>query len=78
MYLHSAEIRYQIVCQRLNKFERAMISKKIHPTDELKYEYLELVKISLDLQRKGDMKAYLLNALRAEQIAQKFCVAKRK
>jgi len=39
--------------------------------EKLRNEYLNIVKAGLHLQEKGDLKAYTLNALRAESIAQK-------
>jgi len=38
---------------------------------ELKDEYLKLVKTGLQIQKKGDIKAYTTNAIQAEQVAQK-------
>ena len=37
---------------------------------ELRDEYLKLVKTGLQIQKKGDIKAYTLNAMQAENVAQ--------
>lgn len=39
--------------------------------EKLKSDYLNLVKAGLKLQKKGDIKAYTKNAIRAENLAQK-------
>ena len=45
----------------------------------LKKEYYNLMKLGLDIQKKGDMKAYMINAIRAENIAQKMqAIARRR
>jgi len=38
---------------------------------ELRDEYLRLVKTGLQIQKKGDIKAFTLNAIQAENIAQR-------
>ena len=38
--------------------------------DQLKSEYLKLVKSGLYLQRQGDMHAFTKNAIKAESVAQ--------
>ena len=48
-----------------------MTEKDKQSKERLKSEYLKLVKAGLDIQKKGDITAYKLNALRAEQVAQK-------
>ena len=44
----------------------------------LKKEYYNLMKLGLDIQKKGDMKAYMVNAIRAENIAQQMQAISRK
>ena len=39
--------------------------------EKLKSQYFNLVKKGLQIQNKGDIKAYVNNAIKAEQIAQK-------
>jgi len=39
--------------------------------DQLKSEYLKLVKSGLYLQREGDLNAFTKNAIKAEFVAQK-------
>lgn len=48
-----------------------MTKKDKQSKERLKTEYFKLVKAGLDIQKKGDIKAYTLNAMRQEQIAQK-------
>lgn len=39
--------------------------------EQLRDEYYNLMKLGLDIQKKGDIKAYMINAIHAENIAQK-------
>ncbi|MCG8306627.1 MAG: DUF6435 family protein [Cytophagales bacterium] len=39
--------------------------------EKLRDEYFHLVKLGFDIQERGDIKAYTVNAIRAENIAQK-------
>jgi hypothetical protein len=39
--------------------------------DQLKDQYLNLVKKGLQIQKKGDIKAFVSNAIETEHIAQK-------
>ena len=39
--------------------------------EQLKVQYLGLVKKGLQIQKKGDIKAFVSNAIEKEQIAQK-------
>ena len=39
--------------------------------EQLKKEYYSLMKHGLDIQQKGDINAYMQNAIRAENVAQR-------
>lgn len=39
--------------------------------EQLKAQYFSLVKKGLQIQKKGDIKAFVSNAIKSEQIAQK-------
>ncbi len=54
-----------------------MAQSKETQLEELRTEYLNLVKTGLEIQKKGDIKAYTLNALQAEQVAQQLQAASR-
>ena len=42
-----------------------------NPIEQLKEKYYETVKKGLQIQKQGNIKAFTLNAIEAEQIAQK-------
>ncbi len=44
---------------------------KDHLREQLKDQYLMLVKKGLQIQKKGDIKAFVSNAIETEHIAQK-------
>ena len=44
---------------------------KANLKEQLKNQYINLVKKGLQIQKKGDIKAYVSNAIEAEHIAQK-------
>lgn len=48
-----------------------MTQSKINSKVNLRTEYFNLVEKSIHIQRKGDIKAYAVNALQAEKVAQK-------
>ena len=48
-----------------------MENKIAQRLEQLKTEYLELVKRGLNIQKTGDILAYKMNALKAETLAQK-------
>lgn len=48
-----------------------MTQSKEKSKDNLRIEYIRLVKKGIHIQRKGDISAYTIIALQAENIAQK-------
>lgn len=48
-----------------------MTQSKESVIKELRSKYLKLVKAGLQIQKKGDIKAYTSNAIQAERIAQR-------
>ena len=49
-----------------------MAQSKEKSKDNLRTEYIRLVKKSIQIQRNGDIRAYTINAMRAENVAQQF------
>jgi len=48
-----------------------MTQSKTNSKTKLRTEYFNLVEKSVHIQRRGDIKAYTVNALQAEKVAQK-------
>ncbi|MCK5703710.1 MAG: hypothetical protein KAI29_21280 [Cyclobacteriaceae bacterium] len=48
-----------------------MAQSKEKSKDNLRIEYIRLVKKGIHIQQKGDINAYTINALQAENVAQK-------
>ncbi len=48
-----------------------MTRSKNNSEHQLKEEYFQLVKKGISIQMKGDIKAYTVNAIQAENVAQK-------
>jgi len=76
MQLNSNKLDYQFVIHQKNSLTMAKSNKKV--IQNLKNEYLNLVKAGLQIQERGDIKAYTTNAIQAEHVAQKLQAVSRR